>query len=87
MSEVDFQQMIWQIASGFRLGLEGQGSERLVIFIEALMPRLQDLPPDATNELNGYLSQTMAALERRDYIYAADMLEFPVSDLLKKIGL
>ena len=87
MSEVDFQQMLWQITSGFRLGLEGQGNERLVKFIEALMSRLQDLPPDSITELNGYLSQTMAALERRDYIYAADMLEFPVSDLLKKLGL
>jgi hypothetical protein len=82
MSLHDISQKLDEVARGYRLGMEGHGSVKLVQLIEMLLPELTDLPPTNLISLNHLLTQSMEALSRRDYLFVADLLEFPIKDAI-----
>lgn len=73
-SECDLQRL--QAITAFRLGREGEGSNALVKFIDGLAPVLESnsalLGPDEA----ALLSEIMAAQQRGDYLFVADLLEY-----------
>lgn len=73
-----------EVARGYRLGLEGHGSTKLVQLIEILLPELKDIPPATLITLNQLLTQAMEALSRRDFLFVADLLEYPINDAIKE---
>ncbi len=82
MSLRDISQQLTEVASGYRQGLEGHGSLKLVQLIEMLLPELTDFPPTSLSTLNHLLTQAMEALSRRDYLFVADLLEYPIKDAI-----
>lgn len=82
MGLLDISQKLDEVARGYRLGMEGHGSVKLVQLIEMLLPELTDLPPTNLIPLNHLLTQSMEALSRRDYLFVADLLEFPIKDAI-----
>lgn len=72
-------------AIAFRLGMEAQGCQRLGRFVDALLPLLSGISGEKLVSLNGVLSETLAAQGRKDYLWAADLLEYEIAPLLKRI--
>jgi hypothetical protein len=70
------------VVNAYRLGMEGQASEHLV----SLIDMLNELLSKASNELvlktNPFLAEALGAIERKNYLWAADMLEYEVAPLL-----
>jgi hypothetical protein len=63
-------------AAAFRLGMEGQASENLVELIGLLTPLLQNPTYPHREKMNKMLAELLAAQSRKDYLYAADLLEY-----------
>ena len=82
MSLHDISQKLGEVARGYRLGMEGHGSVKLVQLIEILLPELKDIPPTNLLMLNHLLTESMEALSRRDYLFVADLLEYPIKDTI-----
>lgn len=82
MSLRDSSQKLTEVANGYRLGQEGHGSLKLAQLIEMLLPELNDFPPTSLSTLNHLLTQAMEALSRRDYLFVADLLEYPIKDVI-----
>jgi hypothetical protein len=66
-------------AAAFRLGMEGQASENLVEFIDLLIPLIQDPNYSHREAMNAVLGELLAAQARKDYLHAADLLEYELS--------
>lgn len=60
----------------FRLGIEGQGSDRLAKFIDCLLPMLQGATSGLGATETALLEALFAAQSRGDFLYVADLLEF-----------
>lgn len=66
----------------FRLGMEGEGSEHLVSLIDSISVLMANASQDAIMQLSSLLTETLGAIERKDYLWAADMLEYEIAPLL-----
>ncbi len=68
--------------SAFRIGLEGQGNEQLTALIDAIGQRLPLLPAERLPRLTPLLENALNAIARRDYLWAADMLDYEIRPLV-----
>jgi len=66
-------------AAAFRLGMEGQASQNLVEFIDFLAPLIQEPCFPNREEMNRLLGELFAAQSRKDYLRAADLLEYEIT--------
>lgn len=71
----------------FRLGMEGQGSDALVRFIDCLVPFMESNSAMLGQDESELLNLVFAAQQRGDYVFIADILQyvFPNS-VLGRIG-
>lgn len=69
-------------AAAFRLGMEAQASENLVELIDLLTPLVQNPVHPYREKMNTVLAELLAAQSRKDYLYAADLLEYELSKSL-----
>ncbi len=60
----------------YRLGMEAQGSEDFVAFIDALMEILPVLPPDSIQQTNALLQEIVHSQADKDYLRVADLLAY-----------
>lgn len=79
VKDISYIQILKTTADAFRLGMEGQASENLVKLIDLLMPMFQDPAWSNREGKNRILEELLAAQSRKDYLYAADLLEYEVS--------
>ena len=89
MSDLSFIFYLSEVIESFRLGREGQGSAALTKFIDFIMPRLEQYSAELTQDDIALLNKVIAAQDRSDYLFVADILEYllPASALGKIIGL
>jgi hypothetical protein len=71
-----------EVVEAYRLGMEGQASEHLVKLIDLLTPILAKGPPEMVMRINPLLANAISAIERKDYLYSADMFEYEIAPLL-----
>ena len=72
------ESVVKSTVTAFRCGMEAQASEGLVAIIDALPLVLNSAKEPA--ELRGIFVEMLAAQERKDYNYLADLLEFRLLD-------
>jgi hypothetical protein len=65
-------------AAAFRLGMEGQASQNLIQLIDFLAPLIQEPGFPNREEMNRLLGELFGAQSRKDYLHAADLLEYEV---------
>ncbi|GAB6039345.1 hypothetical protein [Endothiovibrio diazotrophicus] len=85
-SEIRVDALLHQVASHFRLGMQGAAAEGLVQLIDRLLMELQNapLPPLRINELSALLGEVLAAQQRHDHLYLADLLQYRLAPLLPR---
>ena len=71
-----------EVVEAYRLGMEGQASEPLVKLIDLLTPVLAKGPPEMVLRITPLLANAISAIERKDYLYVADMFEYEIALLL-----
>jgi hypothetical protein len=71
-----------KVVEAYRLGMEGQASEHLVKLIDLLTPVLAKAPPEMVVRINPLLANAISAIERKDYLYVADTIEYEIAPLL-----
>ena len=81
-----FAAALQQTCRAFRLGLEGEGSEHLVSLIDSISVLMTKASEDGLMQLSSLLTETLGAIERKDYLWAADMLEYEIAPLLAKLA-
>jgi hypothetical protein len=69
-------------ADSFRLGREAEGNAALTRLIERLQAELGAAGPDAMTPLFPTLRAIMAAQERGDWLFVADLLEHELGRML-----
>ncbi len=72
-----------KVIQAYRLGHEGEASEQLVQLIDLLSGFLAQVPEEQLLRINPILGETLAAIERKDYLWAADLLAYELSPLLE----
>ena len=70
------QQLCMSAIRAFRLGKEGEGSSALVQFIDRLAPMLESNSVAIGEDEAALLQEIVAAQQRGDYIFLADLLEY-----------
>lgn len=78
-------ELLTSVVTGFRLGMEGYASEKLVAFIDAFLPVLQTEAGIDIESVNGLLTDLLASQSRKDYLRVADILEYEIAPLVEKI--
>lgn len=63
----------------FRLGMEGQASRNLIELIDFLAPVIQEPDFPSREEMNRLLGELLSAQSRKDYLRAADLLEYEIA--------
>jgi hypothetical protein len=71
-----------EVVEAYRLGMEGQASEHLVKLIDLLSPVLAKATSEQALRINPLLANAISAIERKDYLYVADMFEYEIAPLL-----
>jgi hypothetical protein len=66
-------------ADAFRLGMEGLASEDLRKVIDLLVPLVQDPAWSNRENTNRIFGELLEAQSRKDYLRAADLLEYEIS--------
>lgn len=82
----DSRSLARQTALHFRLGMQGAGAEGLVTLIDQLLGELQSAPLTAAqlNQLSGLLGEVLAAQQRHDLLYLADLLQYRLAPLIPR---
>ncbi|MEW6072268.1 MAG: hypothetical protein AB1726_06670 [Planctomycetota bacterium] len=70
-------------ARSFRLGMDAQGNEAFVAFVDAVQPALAASPTLAA-AVSPLLGPLLAAQERADTLRMADLLEFEIRPRLEE---
>jgi len=70
------------VVNAYRLGMEGQASEHLVSLIDMLNELLNKASNELVLKINPFLAEALGAIERKNYLWAADMLEYEIAPLL-----
>lgn len=79
----DCLQSLRSAAVAFRLGMEAQGNEAFVGFVDRLAPLLADPErAQAAGEIGPFLPEIVAAQQRGDFLRVADLLEYEVGPRL-----
>jgi hypothetical protein len=76
-----FDTALGAVVDAYRLGMEAQASEHLVNLLDILGELLAKAPKELALKLNPILGETLGAIERKDYLWAADMLEYEIAPL------
>ena len=78
-----------EVIESFRLGREGQGSAALSKAIDLIMLKMQQHAAELTQDDVVLINEVLAAQERGDYLFVADILEYklPASTLGKVINM
>lgn len=84
MEQIDWFKQFEKAGSYLRLGMEALGSVELVSSIDLLIGKLPELQVSVAGEIQLLLAQALAAQERKDYLYVADLLEYEVAPRLQK---
>jgi len=84
VEQVDWFRQFEKAGRYLRLGMEALGSVELVNSIDLLIVKLPELQPSVTAEIQQLLARTLAAQERKDYLYVADLLEYEIAPCLRK---
>lgn len=82
----DTPALLLRVAIHFRLGMQGAGSEELVTLIDQLLADLQGAPltPIQLNELSALLGEVLAAQQRQDHLYLADLLQYRLAPMISR---
>lgn len=75
-NDIPYTGVLKATADAFRLGMEGLASENLIKVIDLLAPLVQDPSWPNREEMNGVLAELLDAQSRKDYLRAADLLEY-----------
>lgn len=83
MTGADWQESFRGAAVAFRLGREGEASQRLVQGIDQLVASLGSLPAERVGLLQRELNETLQAQQRKDFLRVADLLEYVLLPLCR----
>ena len=81
-SEVPSSDALRATVAAFRLGMEAQASENLLKVIDFITPLVQNPIYQHRKNMNAVLTELLAAQMRKDYLYAADLLEYELTKWL-----
>ncbi len=81
MIGVKIPQTLRMAADSFRLGMEAAGSEALADATGLIGTKISGWPEQDLQALNGWLELLFTAQSCKNYLYAADILEFQVLPL------
>jgi hypothetical protein len=81
-----FTTALASVVNAYRLGMEGLAGEQLVGLIDAVGDLLGKAPPDLVLKLNPILTEALGAIERKDYLWAADIFEYEIAPLLEPLA-
>ncbi len=70
--------------SAFRCGQEGTAHETLTLLIDSLGKLLTQLEMEAMLQLAPLLEEILTAVARKDFSWAADLMEYKLSPLIKQ---
>jgi len=73
-------------ADYFRIGCEADAGEHLTTLIDGIRHVLTILPPEKLAALQEGLAPLLDAQERKDFSFAADMLQYHLAPLLASAG-
>jgi len=76
--------LLHSVVVHFRLGMVGGGHDALVQLIDRLLADIQGgrISHAPVNELNTLLGEVLAAQQRHDDLYLADLLQYRLAPLL-----
>lgn len=78
MAENSLTKTLRTAIDAFRLGMEAAGSEAMIVATEMLTVRISGWPAVDLQELNPCLEKLFAAQSERNFLYAADLLEYQI---------
>ncbi|MDH5231331.1 MAG: hypothetical protein OEZ58_23900 [Gammaproteobacteria bacterium] len=76
-------QQIATTANYFRMGMEAMASDSFVKLVESLLTSSNTQNTETAAQLNFILSEIIAAQQRCDYLYIADLLQYELQPLLE----
>lgn len=78
MAENSLTNILKTAIEAFRLGMEAAGSEALIVGIELLTVRISSWNETDLQELNPWLERLFDAQRQKNFLYAADLLEYQI---------
>ncbi len=75
---ISYIRILKATADAFRLGMEGLASENLTKAIDFMVPLVQDPAWPNREHRNRIFEELVAAQSRKDYLRAADLLEYEI---------
>ena len=82
-TKLSFSAALLSTCEAFRMGLEGEANEHLVSLIDALSQLMAKIPQDTLIQLTPLITKTLSAIECKDNLWAADLLEYEIRPLLE----
>ncbi|MBN2644187.1 MAG: hypothetical protein JXR59_01790 [Desulfuromonadaceae bacterium] len=70
------------VVNAYRLGMEGQASDQLTKLIDMIGALLPAAPRELVLKIHPFLAEALAAIERKDYLWVADLLEYEIAPLM-----
>lgn len=77
----DVKNLALSAAEYFRIGMEAQGGELLIRFIDCISKDISIKNTDMP-KLNYYLNEILSAQSRKDNLYVADILQYELVKIL-----
>lgn len=77
-----FGELLAATAAFLRQGRQGWGTKYLDEVIERVQQRLEGVSESVLQEVQPVLMEMMQAMERRDYLLVADLIEYRLKDIL-----
>jgi len=78
-------EIITKTTEAFRQGREADGNERLLGFVDGFSQICPDLPAESVLKLPPLLEEALKAISRRDFLWAADILDYEIKPLLQSL--
>lgn len=78
----NLEELLATTACSFRCGQEGMANNVMTVMIDCLGPKLPLMPADALQQMTPLLEEIMAAVSRKDFSRAADLLEYRLLPLV-----
>ena len=75
-------EMVSKTVRAFRLGMEGEANDSLVKLIDQITSIITQLPAEVTPKVNLLLEEVFNAVSRKDYLWAADLLEYELYEYI-----
>ena len=82
----DIPSLLHEVVVHFRLGMQAAAAEGLIKLIDQLLTLLQSasLPPIQVTQLSAVLGDVVAAQQRHDTLYLADLLQYRLAPLIPR---